>query len=161
MPTPKVNSWLGRRIFTVNMDPVIFQRFLDAADYWFGCSECFVVVIDDQADGTSAAGAGDREAPQNPGAAYPGTRGQAHLPPHRREALTSMRSWLKRASSRLSSQRSTVWYDCFAPPSLERPPHEANACAGWVGKPVNASTRTSTSTTRRHPRERVRNSLQP
>jgi hypothetical protein len=40
-------------------DPVMFQRFLDAADYWFGYSddsstgsydlarECFVVVVDD------------------------------------------------------------------------------------------------------------------
>jgi hypothetical protein len=39
-------------------DPVVFQRFLDAADYWFGYSddssagsydptrECFVVVVD-------------------------------------------------------------------------------------------------------------------
>jgi hypothetical protein len=61
-------------------DPVMFQRFLDAADYWFGCSddsstgrynpthECFVVVVDEQADGTNAVGAGDEEAPRNPGA---------------------------------------------------------------------------------------------
>jgi hypothetical protein len=53
------------------LDPVMFQRFLDVADYWFGCSddssarsydparECFVVVVDDQADGTNATGAGD------------------------------------------------------------------------------------------------------
>jgi hypothetical protein len=52
-------------------DLVMFQRFLDVADYWFGCSddssaksynpvrECFVVVVDDQADGTNEAGAGD------------------------------------------------------------------------------------------------------
>jgi hypothetical protein len=60
-------------------DPVMFQRFLDAADYWFGYSddssagsydpahECFVVVVDDQANGANTAGAGDREAPQNQG----------------------------------------------------------------------------------------------
>jgi hypothetical protein len=60
-------------------DPVMFQWFLDAADYWFGYSddssagsydparECFVVVVDDQANGANAAGAGDGEAPQNPG----------------------------------------------------------------------------------------------
>jgi hypothetical protein len=64
-------------------DPVMFQRFLDAADYWFGYSddssaesydptrECFVVVIDDQADGTNMAGAGDGEAPRNLGADTP------------------------------------------------------------------------------------------
>jgi hypothetical protein len=60
-------------------DPVMFHWFLDAADYWFGYSdnsstgsydparECFVVVIDDQANGANAAGAGDGEAPLNPG----------------------------------------------------------------------------------------------
>jgi hypothetical protein len=60
-------------------DPVMFQRFLDAADYWFDCSddssarsynparECFVVVVDDQVDVMNAAGAGDEEAPRNPG----------------------------------------------------------------------------------------------
>jgi hypothetical protein len=57
----------------------MFQRFLDAADYWFGYSndsstgsydlarECFVVVVDDQENGTNATGAGDGEVPLNPG----------------------------------------------------------------------------------------------
>jgi hypothetical protein len=56
-------------------DLVIFQRFLDAADYWFDYSddssagsydfvrECFVVVVDDQANSTNTAGAGDRKVP--------------------------------------------------------------------------------------------------
>jgi hypothetical protein len=60
-------------------DPIMFQRFLDTADYWFGYSddssagsfdparECFVVVVDDQANGVNAAGAGDGEAPQKSG----------------------------------------------------------------------------------------------
>jgi hypothetical protein len=60
-------------------DPVMFRRFLDAADYWFGHSdnssarsydparECFVVVTNDQANATNAAGAGDGEVPLNPG----------------------------------------------------------------------------------------------
>jgi hypothetical protein len=68
-------------------DPVMFQWFLDAADYWFGCSddsgarsndparECFVVVVDDQADGTNAVGFGDGEPPRNPRLACPRTRG--------------------------------------------------------------------------------------
>jgi hypothetical protein len=59
-------------------NPVMLQWFLDIADYWFGFSddssvgsydpahECFVVVVDDQANGANAAGAGDGEAPQNP-----------------------------------------------------------------------------------------------
>jgi hypothetical protein len=64
-------------------DPMMFQRYLNAADYWFGCSddssagsydparECFVVVVDDQADDTNVAGAGDGEAPQNTGTDIP------------------------------------------------------------------------------------------
>jgi hypothetical protein len=59
-------------------DPVMFQRFLDAADYWFGYSdnssagnydparECFVVLANDQANAVNTAGAGDREVPPGP-----------------------------------------------------------------------------------------------
>jgi hypothetical protein len=66
-------------------DPVMFRRFLDATDYWFGFSddssirsydparECFVVVIDKHADGVNKAGAGDGDAPQNPGSSSPPT----------------------------------------------------------------------------------------
>jgi hypothetical protein len=125
-------------------DLVMFQRFHDAADYWFDYSdnssvgsydptrECFVVVVDDQADGTNMVGAGDGEAPQNPGAGVPRNPGPSAPPTPRQKALTSMRNWLKSASSRLSSRRSTAWYDCFAPPSLERPPHAANMCVSWL-----------------------------
>jgi hypothetical protein len=54
---------------------VMFQRFLDAIDYWFGCSddssagsydptcECFMVDINDQADDTNVAGEGDGDTP--------------------------------------------------------------------------------------------------
>jgi hypothetical protein len=71
--------------FSGVLDPVMLQRFLDAADYWFGCSddssigsydpahECFVVVTDEHADGTNGAGAGDGDAPQNPGPSAPPT----------------------------------------------------------------------------------------
>jgi hypothetical protein len=73
-------------------DPVMFQRFLDAADYWFGYSddssvgsydpacECFVVVVDDQADDVNTAGAGDEEAPRNPGANAPQNPGPSAPP---------------------------------------------------------------------------------
>jgi hypothetical protein len=73
-------------------DPVMFQWFLDAAYYWFGYSddssvgsydpalECFVVVVDDQADGTNVAGAGDREAPRNLGASVPQNSGPSAPP---------------------------------------------------------------------------------
>jgi hypothetical protein len=73
-------------------DSVMFQRFLDAVDYWFGYSndssagsydpthECFMVVVDDQADGANAAGAGDGEAPWNPGASVPQNLGPSAPP---------------------------------------------------------------------------------
>jgi hypothetical protein len=64
-------------------DPVVFQRFHDTADYWFGYSddsnigsydpacECFEVVVDEHADDANGVGAGDGDAPQNPGANVP------------------------------------------------------------------------------------------
>jgi hypothetical protein len=54
-------------------DPVMFRRFLNATDYWFGCSddsstgsydparECCVVIANDPAIASGATGAGDRE----------------------------------------------------------------------------------------------------
>jgi hypothetical protein len=56
-------------------DPVMFRRFLDATDYWFGYSddssarsydparECCVVIANDPANAADAAGAGDGEVP--------------------------------------------------------------------------------------------------
>jgi hypothetical protein len=66
-------------------DPVMFQRFLDAVDYRFDCSddsstgsydlarEGFMVAIGDLVDGTSLAGAGDGEAPKTQGPSAPPT----------------------------------------------------------------------------------------
>jgi hypothetical protein len=62
-------------------DPVMFRRFLDATDYWFGFSddsstgsydpvqECCVVIANDPANATGAAGAGDGEVTPAPGIA--------------------------------------------------------------------------------------------
>jgi hypothetical protein len=59
----------------------MFRRFLDATDYWFGCSddsstgsydparECCVVIANDPANATGAAGAGDGEVTPAPGIA--------------------------------------------------------------------------------------------
>jgi hypothetical protein len=67
--------------FSVVPDPVMFRRFLDATDYWFGCSddprtrsydparECCIVIANDPANATGAAGAGDGEATPALGAA--------------------------------------------------------------------------------------------
>jgi hypothetical protein len=84
-------------------DPVMFQRFLDAADYWFSysddCSvriydparECFVVVVDDHANSANA-GAGDGEAPQGLETGLLQGAGLSAPPPRQRGALTSMLS---------------------------------------------------------------------
>jgi hypothetical protein len=59
----------------------MFRRFLDATDYWFGCSddsstgsydparECCVVIANNPANATGAAGAGDGEVTPAPGIA--------------------------------------------------------------------------------------------
>jgi hypothetical protein len=85
-------------------DPVMFQRFLNAADYWSGYSdhsstgsydptrECFVVVTSDQANVVNTAGASDEEALANPGAGLHRGAGPSASPPHRRGATTSTRS---------------------------------------------------------------------
>jgi hypothetical protein len=60
-------------------DPVAFRRFLDAADYWFGCSddsstgsydptrESCAVITNDPANAAGAVGAGDGEVTPAPG----------------------------------------------------------------------------------------------
>jgi hypothetical protein len=61
--------------------PVMFKRFLYATNYWFGCSddsstgsydparECCIVIANDPANSTGAAGAGDGEVTPAPGIA--------------------------------------------------------------------------------------------
>jgi hypothetical protein len=67
--------------FSSAPDPVMFRRFLDATDYWFGCSnnsstgsydparECCVVIANDPANATGAVGAGDGAVTPAPGIA--------------------------------------------------------------------------------------------
>jgi hypothetical protein len=146
-------------------DLVMFQRFLDAADYWFGYSgnsnvgsydparECFVMLANNQANTANVAEAGDREIPPNPGTGPHQGAGPSAPPPSPPRALASTRRWLKHASSKPNSWRSTARCDYFAPPSPGKPPCAANARARWASKPASASTPTSTSTIQAHPRE--------
>jgi hypothetical protein len=72
-------------------DPVMFQWFLDAADYWFGYSddssagsydparECSVVVVDDQADSNRGRG-WRRRSPRDPGTGVPQNPGPSAPP---------------------------------------------------------------------------------
>jgi hypothetical protein len=101
-------------------DPVMFRRFLDAADYWFDYSddssagsydparECCVIIANDPADTADVPGAGDGEVPLLWGLDRAWPWGQAPLHPHRRGGATSTRSWPRRASSRPSWQKSTA-----------------------------------------------------
>jgi hypothetical protein len=85
-------------------DPVMFQRFLDVADYWFDYSddssagsydparECFVVIANDQANTVNMAEAGDGEVPINPGTGPLQGPGPNAPPTHRRGVPASMRS---------------------------------------------------------------------
>jgi hypothetical protein len=154
-------------------DPVMFRRFLDATDYWFGYSddssaggydptrECCIVITNDQANAANAAEAGDGEVPPGLGTGRRQGVGPSAPPSSPPRGPTSTRSWLKRASLKPSSRRSTARCGCFEPPSPGKPPRAANAHASWAGRPAIASTPTSTSTTRTRPRERARSSLPP
>jgi hypothetical protein len=91
-------------------DPVMFQRFLDVADYWFGYTdnsiagsydparECFVVLAKDQANAANAAEAGDGEVPPGPGTGLRQGAGPSAPPPttkgcrHQRAAGPSARA---------------------------------------------------------------------
>jgi hypothetical protein len=131
-------------------DPVMFQRFLDAMDYWFGYSddssvrsydpaqECCVVIANDQANAANAAEAGDREVPPGPGTRPRQGAGPSAPPSSPPRGPTSTHSWLKRASLKPVSRRSTVLCGCFEPPLLGKPPHAVNACVSWAGKPASA-----------------------
>jgi hypothetical protein len=77
-------------------DPVMFRRFLDATDYWFGCSddssagsydparECCVVIPNDQANAANAVEAGDGEVPTGPRTGQRLGAGPSAPPPHHR-----------------------------------------------------------------------------
>jgi hypothetical protein len=72
---PATSHGYAERDFSGVPDPVMFRRFLDATDYWFGYSddssagsydparECCVVIANDPANAADVAGAGDGEIP--------------------------------------------------------------------------------------------------
>jgi hypothetical protein len=76
---PTTSHGYGEWDFSGVPDPVMFRRFLDATNYWFGYSdnssagsydlarECFIVLANDQANAANVAEAGDGEVPPGPG----------------------------------------------------------------------------------------------
>jgi hypothetical protein len=101
---PAISHGYAEWDFSGVPDPVMLQRFLDAADYWFGYSdnssagsydparECFVAIANDQANTVNATTAGDGEVPLNPGTGPLQGSGPGAPPPHHRGAPTSTRS---------------------------------------------------------------------
>jgi hypothetical protein len=95
-------------------DLVMFWRFLDTTDYWFGYSdnssaesydparECFVVLANDQENAANVAEAGDGEVPPGPRTGpHQGAGPRAPLPSPLR-GPTSTGNWLKCVSSKPS-----------------------------------------------------------
>jgi hypothetical protein len=146
-------------------DPVMFQRFLDAADYGsvtlttpaagamtprgsaLSCLPTTKQTLRTRRKPATKRFSPTRELDRTR------VRGRARLPPHRQGVPTSTRSWLKRANSRPNSRRSTAWCSYFEPPSAGKPQRAVSVRASWASKPVSASTPTSMSTTQAHPRE--------
>jgi hypothetical protein len=150
--------------FSCVPDPVMFRCFLDATDYWFGCSndsstgsydparECYVVIANDPANATGAAGAGNGEVTPAPGiaprlAAGPSTPAGADVDAQLAQA--------RELEAKLAEEYRTVR---LLRASMAG---EASARGSWVNRPATASTPTSTSTTRTHLRGRARSSSPP
>jgi hypothetical protein len=80
LPPANLHGYAEWDFFGVS-DPVVFRRFLNATDYWFGCyddsstesydpaRECCVVITNDPANATGAVGAGDGKVTPAPGIA--------------------------------------------------------------------------------------------
>jgi hypothetical protein len=132
-------------------DPVMFRCFLDATDYWFGCSddsstgsydparECCVVIANDPANATGAVGAGDGEVTPAPGiapclAAGPSTPAGADVDAQLAQA--------RELEAKLVEEYRTVR---LLRASMAG---EASARGSWANRPATASTPTSTSTVR-------------
>jgi hypothetical protein len=109
--------------FTGVPDSEMFQRFLDAADYWFGYSdnssagsynparECFVVVTSDQVNTANTAGAGDEEALWNPGAGLFQGAGPSAPPtsPPRGADINAQLAQARELEVKLVEEYRTVW----------------------------------------------------
>jgi hypothetical protein len=108
--------------FSSMPDPVMFQRFLNTADYWFGCSddssagsyaptrECFMVAIGDLADSANVAGASNGEAPQNPGTSAPRNPGPSvpPTPPTRGTDINAQLAQARELEAKLAEEYRTV-----------------------------------------------------
>jgi hypothetical protein len=133
-------------------DLVMFRRFLDATDYWFVYSddsstgsydsarECCVVIANDPANATGAAGAGDGEVPPALGTTSRLAAGPSSPPPSPPTGadINAQLAQAHELEARLEEEYRTV--------RLLRA-----SMASCADKPATALTPTSTSTTRTRP----------
>jgi hypothetical protein len=166
---PATSHGYAERDFSGVPDPVMFRRFLDATDYWFGYSddssagsydparECCVIIANDPANATGGTGAGDGELPPALGTGSRLAAGPSAPPP---SPLTGADINAQLAQARELEAKLAEEYDTVR---LLRASMagEASVRVNWACKPVTASTPTSTSTTRIRPRERARSSSPP
>jgi hypothetical protein len=103
-------------------DPVMFRRFLDATDYWFGYSdnsstgsydparECCVVIANDPASAADVVGAGDGEVPPPWELDRAWLRGQAPLPLTAEGAdINEQLAQARELEAKLAEEYRTVW----------------------------------------------------
>jgi hypothetical protein len=141
-------------------DLVMFRRFLDATDYWFGCSddsstgsydparECCVIIANDPANAIGTASADDGEV-------TPALRTASRLaegpsapapPPPMGADIDAQLAQARELEAKLAEEYQTV--QLLRASMAGRPLGAANACGSWAYRPATASTPTSTSTTR-------------
>jgi hypothetical protein len=151
----------------------MFRRFLDAADYWFGYSddssagsydpvrECCVVIANDPANAADAAGASDGEVPPALGTGPRMAAGPSAPPPSplRGTDINAQLVLARELEAKLAEEYRTM--RLLRASIAGKPLRAANARVSWVDKPAIASTPTSTSTIRIHPRERAKSSSPP
>jgi hypothetical protein len=104
-------------------DPVMFRRFLNATDYWFGYSdnsnagsydparECCVVIANDPANAVNAAGAGDGEVPPALGTGSRPAAGPSapHPSPPREADINAQLAQARELEAKLAEEYRTVW----------------------------------------------------
>jgi hypothetical protein len=154
-------------------DPVMFRRFLDATDYWFGCSddsstgsydparECCVVIANGPANATGATGAGDREVPPALGTTSRlavGPSAPAPSPPTGAD-INAQLAQPRELEAKLAEEYRTV--RLLRASMAGEASARASAHVSWAYRPTTASTPISTSTTQARLRERARSSLPP
>jgi hypothetical protein len=102
---------------------VMFRRFLNATDYWFGYSdnssagsydsarECCVVIANEPANVVDTAGAGDREVPPALGTGSHPVAGPSTPPPSlpREADINAQLAHARKLEAKLAEEYRTVW----------------------------------------------------